>query len=201
MIFNILQHIVRAFVRVLYRVRVEGRGNFPAAGGVVLCANHTFMKDLIIIGSIAPRKIHWMAKAELFRNPFLNWLFTRLGAFPVDRGAHDRDSIKTVYNVLRSGKTLGIFPEGTRILDPNDRPPFKRGFVSFAANSGATILPVAMRYDGGPFGRGRLFSRSVLYFGEAITLDKGRKYNRGELDEVAASVTSWIHSRLGDGSR
>ena len=194
--FGFLKLIARIVVAVFYRVRVEGLANFPERGAVVLCANHTFIKDLIIIGSVSPRQIRWMAKIELFRNPVVGRFFRFLGAFPVKRGAHDRESVRIVYSLLGSGAALGIFPEGTRIPGPGVRPPFKRGFVSFAANTGAAILPVALRYEGGPFGRGRLFSRAVLTYGETVALDPGRAYGRGELDAIASSVMSWIHSKL-----
>jgi len=196
MIFNFLRLMVRAVIKLLYRIRVEGRGNFPKKGAIVLCANHTYYKDLLIIGSISPRKIHWMAKSELFRNPLFGALIKSLGAFSVNRGGNDRDSVKTVYNVLNSGAALGIFPEGTRVNDPDNRPPYKRSFVTFAAKTGAAILPVAVSYGGGPFGRGRLFSRAVLSFGEAVRLEQGHKYSRDELDGHAASIMSWIYGRI-----
>ena len=196
MIFGIIQKVIRAVIAILYRVRVEGMDNFPETGALVLCANHTFVKDMFFIGGFAPRKIHWMAKAELFRIPLFGAFIGKLGAFPVNRGSHDRDSIRIVYKVLQSGAPLGIFPEGTRVLDPNNRPPFKRGFVSFAANTGASILPVAIRYESGPFGRGRLFSRAVMSFGEIIRFDKGRKYKREELDALVDTIMSWIRGKI-----
>jgi len=196
MIFRFLQRLLRIFIAIFYRVRVFGLNNFPKEGALILCANHTFVKDLIFIGSAAPRKIFWMAKAELFKIPLFGPLIKALGAFPVNRGARDRDSVKVVYNVLRSGAPLGIFPEGTRVKDAKERPPFRRGFVSFAANTGAAILPVSLNYKGGPFGRGRLFSHTDLSFGEPITLETGRKYAREELDGISASIMNWIYSNL-----
>jgi len=196
MIYGFIRRIVKAIITVLYRVRIEGLGNFPTTGAVVLCANHTFYKDLLIIGSISPRKIHWMAKSELFKNPLFGALIRKLGAFPVHRGSNDKGSVKTVYNVLGGGAVLGIFPEGTRAGDPNVRPPIKRSFVTFAANTGAAILPVAVSYAGGPFGRGRLFSRTAISFGEAVSLGQGRKYSREELDGHAATIMAWVYSRI-----
>jgi 1-acyl-sn-glycerol-3-phosphate acyltransferase len=196
MFFSFVRLIARIIAAVFYRVRAEGAENFPKEGALVLCANHTFNKDLIFISCFAPRKIYWMAKAELFRIPVFNIVIRMLGAFPVDRGARDKKSVKTVYKILNDGAPLGIFPEGKRVLDPVDRPPFKRGFVSFAANSGAAILPVAVSYSDGPLGRGRLFSGAMLTFGEVIKLESGRKYGRDELDEISASIMNWIHGKL-----
>jgi 1-acyl-sn-glycerol-3-phosphate acyltransferase len=196
MIFNCIRILIRTYISIFYRVRVEGVNNFPDSGAFVLCANHTFIKDLLFIGSFSPRKINWMAKIELFKIPVFGSLIKKLGAFPVNRGANDRDSVRNVYKVLESGAPLGIFPEGTRELDPNNRPPFKRGFVSFAAHAGVSILPVALRYENGPFGRGRLFSRAVVSFGEIIPFEKGRKYDRGEIEELATSIMSWINEKI-----
>ena len=196
MIYRFLQRLVRIFVSIFYSVKVEGLENFPASGPVVVCANHTFFKDPIYISCFSPRKIYWMAKIELFRIPLFNLLIRSLGAFPVRRDARDRRSVKNVYKVLGRGAPLGIFPEGRRSLGVEDVPPFKRGFVSFAVNSGASILPVAIRYEGGPFGRGRLFSRAVMSFGQAIPLDCNHRYARDELDGISASVASWIHKKI-----
>ena len=196
MLYNIIRFIARVFVAIFYRVRVEGLKNVPEKGAFVLCANHTYYKDLILIGSFTPRKVYWMAKSELFRFPIFNVLIKNLGAFPVKRGAHDRESVKIVYKVLYSGEPLGIFPEGTRVADPENRPTFKRAYVTFAANTGAAILPAALRYEGGPFGRGRLFSRAFLTFGEVVYLEQGRKYERSELEELSASIMSWIHKKI-----
>jgi len=198
MIYNCLRVIVRAAVSLLYRIRAEGISRFPDKGAVVMCANHTYYKDLLILGSYAPRKINWMAKSELFKIPLFSGLIRRLGAFPVRRGESDRDSVKNVYKVLKSGEPLGIFPEGTRVFDPNNRLPYKRGFVTFAANTGATVLPVAIRYGNGPFGRGRLFCRVAMIFGEPVTFDAERKYERRELDEFAAKITQWINEVIRD---
>lgn len=196
MFYNFIKHIAIIWIALFYRVRVEGRENFPAVGPVVVCANHTYAKDLIFIGRFASRKIYWIAKSELFRIPIFGRFIKSLGAFPINRGERDRESVKTVYRVLKAGLPLGIFPEGHRYMDLDKRPRFSRGFVTIALNSSADILPVAIRYEGGPFGRGKLFSRTVLYFGQLVKLDRGRGYSRAELDEVAETVTSWVHKKI-----
>ena len=196
MVFRVIKVIAKAWVALFYRVKVEGLENFPAEGPIVVCANHTFIKDMIFIGRFAPRKINWIAKAELFRVPVFGAFIKSLGAFPVNRGANDRESVRTVYKILRSGEPLGIFPEGHRSLDPNERLPFKRGFVSFAANTGAAVLPVAIRYEDGPFGRGKLFSKATLIFGDAVHFGRGQKHGRDELIDASRSIESWIREKI-----
>jgi len=58
------------------------------------------------------------------------------------------------------------------------------------------VLPAAIRYEDGPFGRGRLFSRVVLTFGNVRVLERGVKYGRAELEAISQSVMAWIHEKI-----
>ncbi|MDR3120740.1 MAG: 1-acyl-sn-glycerol-3-phosphate acyltransferase [Clostridiales bacterium] len=191
-----LQKLLRLFIAVFYRVTVSGAGNIPASGAGVVCASHQYSLDLILIGAYVPRKIRWRAKSELFRNPLFGALITFIGAFPVSRGAHDREAVKTVRAALANGELLGMFPEGTRVRDTQKRPELKRGFVTFAESVRAPLLPVSIRYGGGPFGPGKLFSRITLTFGEPVSFSPDRKYSREELDGIAESVMSEIYEKI-----
>jgi 1-acyl-sn-glycerol-3-phosphate acyltransferase len=194
--YSALRIIIRFFVRILFRVRAEGVENFPESGAAVVCANHSFMKDLLIISGYAPRKVRWLAKAELFRFPLFAWLIRYLGAFPLNRGEHDRGAVRSVYKILKDGEPLGIFPEGTRVADLKERPPIKRGFVTFAVNAGVPIIPVSVRYESGPFGRGRLFCGVALSFGTPVNIDGTKQITREKQDEIATEVMNSIYKKI-----
>jgi 1-acyl-sn-glycerol-3-phosphate acyltransferase len=195
-LFGFLRLLLAAFLAVFYRVSAEGRENVPEAGAAIICANHVCFKDLVLIGACVRRKVRWIAKAELFRNPVIGALLAGLGAFPVERGASDRGAVETVYRVLEGGGLLGIFPEGWRVRDPSRRPRAKRGFVSFALNARAPLIPVSIKYSGSPFGRARLFSRIHVVFGEQVVLDYGKKYERAELRAIGDGIMDGIYSRI-----
>jgi len=108
---------LRAFFRVLSRWEVRGGEHVPAEGGVLLIANHTSYADPPIVGTASPRPVNFMAKAELFRIPLLGWLIRRTHAFPVRRGTTDREALRRAIRLLRSGRVLLVFPEGTRSPD------------------------------------------------------------------------------------
>ena len=94
---------------------------------------------------IFPIQFRWIAKAELFRLPFLGWAMSRIGYIPIER-----DSPKKAYrSMLRAaekvqqGVSVIIFPEGTRSPDGNLQP-FKKGVFLIALKSQAPILPIAI---------------------------------------------------------
>jgi 1-acyl-sn-glycerol-3-phosphate acyltransferase len=86
---------------ILFRVRLVGREKIPASGPALLCANHLSELDMFFIGYRMNRLVHWMAKEELFRNPLLKAIITKLGAFPVKRGTGDIGAIKTSLKLLK----------------------------------------------------------------------------------------------------
>ena len=84
-----------------------------------------------------------MAKTELIEARY-GRLLVRLGAFPVRRGQSDEDALETARTILRQGGLLALFPEGTRIRDPDELGHPKRGAGRLALEEGAPIVPGAI---------------------------------------------------------
>lgn len=129
--------------RIITKRAVRGREFFPAEGPVLLVANHIGFVDPPLIGSLCPRPVHFMAKEELFRNPFVRWVVTNYGAFPVRRGEGDRHAYQTTLKLLRAGKVVGIFPEGTRSRT-GALIPAHPGAAAIAIRAGVPIVPVGV---------------------------------------------------------
>ena len=103
--------------KIWLRMEVFGRENIPEEGPVVIASNHLSLLDPPVLGAAATRKIHFMAKSELFKPVWFGALISKLGAFPVKRGEMDREAIKTGLTILKENKVLAVFPEGTRSKD------------------------------------------------------------------------------------
>lgn len=129
----------------VYRCRAEGTGHLPAEGPALVVANHKSNVDPVVIGMVFDRPLRYVAKKELFANPWFARLITALGAFPIDRGAGDRAALATALEVLARGEVLLMFPEGHRQRDDRVHD-FLPGVGMVALRSGAPVVPLA--HDG-----------------------------------------------------
>lgn len=93
---------------------VLGREHLPAAGGVLVAANHASYLDIPLIGLALPRMAHFMGKSELFDHPLSGWLYRRLGGFAIRRGRQARDGLDEAIRHVRGGRVVVMFPEGGR---------------------------------------------------------------------------------------
>lgn len=156
-------------LRLYYRLSVEGAERIPREGAAIVAANHESMWDIPLLVVASPRPIVFMAKEGLFDRPFKDWFFTRLGGFPVVRGGFDISAMKRSLGVLREGRLLGMFPEGTRI--PGRLGPFLRGAARIALAEGAPIVPAGISGTERIWPKGARYPRPTpvrIRFGEPI---------------------------------
>jgi 1-acyl-sn-glycerol-3-phosphate acyltransferase len=128
----------------LYRCRARGADNLPAAGPAIVVVNHKSYVDPVVIGMVFERPLRYMAKKEVFAVPGLRGLVTALGAFPIERGAGDREALSRSLEILERGEVLLMFPEGHRRIDDAVHE-FLPGVGMLALRSGAPVVPMAMR--------------------------------------------------------
>ena len=112
--YYIIKIAVWIAFHVYFSLGFEGRDNIPRGEAVIYASNHRSNADPPLVGVGARGKYAFMAKEELFRNKLFAWLIRSLGAFPVARGKGDTAVIDTAVERLNSGRSLMIFPEGTR---------------------------------------------------------------------------------------
>jgi len=112
--YRICWLILRFYMRVFCRLKIEGAENVPRQGGVIVAANHVGAADPPFIGTCVNREFHFLAKKELFKNFFLRTLIENLNSIPVDRGVLDKGTLLAAEGALEKGYGLILFPEGTR---------------------------------------------------------------------------------------
>jgi 1-acyl-sn-glycerol-3-phosphate acyltransferase len=144
MFYTSMRWISKIILCFIFRIEVIGIKNFPKTGPVIVAANHKSNYDPLILSSIFNRKIHFLAKKELFQRRMTNWLFQKLHAIPVDRqsGIAIRP-VRRSLKVIENGEVLGIFPEGKRCKNEERVKP-KKGVAFLGVKTGAPVLPIAI---------------------------------------------------------
>ncbi len=141
MIYTVGCGLSRWIARTFFALHVEGAAHVPESGPVILAPNHVSYLDPVVVGVSIRRRVHFMAKKELFRNPLVGWLLRGLQAYPVTRERVDPSTLKRTLSLLAAGQVVMMFPEGTR-GDGRILGPAKSGIAAIAARSGAAVVPV-----------------------------------------------------------
>ncbi|MGI8722877.1 MAG: lysophospholipid acyltransferase family protein [Geodermatophilaceae bacterium] len=142
--------LVGPILRLVFRPDIQGLENVPSKGPAILASNHLSFSDSIFLPLMVPRRVTFLAKSEYFtgkgaKGLFVRWFFRGAGMVPIDRtsGTAAKDALDTGIRILREGKLLGIYPEGTRSPDARLYRG-KTGLARMALESGAVVIPVVM---------------------------------------------------------
>jgi len=147
---GLLSLLVRVYLRLVHRVRYEGREHIPQQrkpGPLIVVCNHTAGMDPMLVHVVVRFDIRWMMVSDM-RVPFLEpfWVWMRL--IFVDRFQRDARSALEALRAIRRGDVLGIFPEGGLERPPRQLLPFMPGVGLLVKKTGARVLPVVI--DGTP---------------------------------------------------
>lgn len=180
--------LFNAIFKIWLRWDIYGKENIPKQGPVVIASNHLSLLDPPVVGSAATRKVNFMAKSELFEPPVFGPLIRILGAFPVRRGAADRQAMKTAINLLQHDEMVGVFPEGTR-SKTGDLGKVGDGAFMMAAWTKAAIVPALI--IGTDFKRHPGWPKVKVVFGKPLEYDKKIKPGK---EQLALLSKSWVES-------
>lgn len=160
----------RGFSRALYDFRVIGAENMKFNGPALIVANHVSFLDPLLIGQAFDEPLYFFARKTLFNHPLMGRLLRSWQTIPVDRDKPDASSLKQTIRLLKSGKKVLMFPEGTRSHD-DQLQKAEAGVGLFIAKSKAPVLPVRIHGTFEAFPRGAKFIRQAQ-----VTLVVGEPY-------------------------
>jgi 1-acyl-sn-glycerol-3-phosphate acyltransferase len=181
--------------RLIAPIRSYGADRMPLHGGVVLASNHFGWLDPAVLGAVSPRTIYYMAKIEAHGVPGLGELIRAFGTFSVRRGESDREAVRRMREVVREGKVLGLFVEGTRqragvpgIVQP--------GAAMVALQEGVPVVPVAIH--GTQHWKVGNFAPVSVAWGEPLRFDdlprsaKGYRPASARIQEEIHRLWQWL---------
>ena len=180
--YRVAYTICKLVFLVLWRFKATGAENVPRTGPVIVASNHLSYLDPVALGIGLPRMVTYLAKKELFEIPVLKWLVRGCGAYPLDREAGGITAVRAALRVLKEGRCVGIFPEGTRNLSGSA--PEKGGAAFLAALSGA---PVVLAAVAGTKNAKRLARIRVVY-GKPMVITRNQKADGDDLEKWTAEI-------------
>lgn len=180
MIYFISRILFWILLKIYGKLEVVGRENLPANGPFILASNHVSFADPAVLGVASSRvRLVFMAKKELFDIPVFHLWFKAMSCISVERGRNALRSLKYGVNILKKGKALVIFPEGTRSPDGSlQKAEPGIGFLARKAD-----VPIIPAYLSGtdkvlPKGENRpKFAKVKAIIGKAVDVSESIKIN------------------------
>ena len=184
--YNIIRYILVGFMYLFFHPKVVGKENIKRDGSLVLAGNHTSYFDPLLLIAVVPRKIHFLAKIELFTKGIVGLVIRKMGCIPVNRKLHTGKPLKNATDVLNNKEVIGIFPEATINKSSDLTLPFKIGAIKMSHDTDSYLVPFIIT------GKFRVFGKSVK-----IEFLKGRKIG-SNLDEENIKLRDEIASKILD---
>ena len=181
-----LGRFIYLFMHAGFRTRMldlEGRrARFTHKGGCIIACNHSTLADPLVLGSAFWRRRMFFLTGEIvMQGRIRSALLRGIGCIGIDRGTADLDSIHKAVGVLKSGKLLGIFPQG-HITHEEAIGGIKGGAILIALQAGVPIQPVYIHPPRHRLGRWR------MVLGEALDVKQicpGRFPSLAQLEEAS----------------
>ncbi|MGQ0743103.1 MAG: lysophospholipid acyltransferase family protein [Acidimicrobiales bacterium] len=195
-LYTVVRTLVEGINRSLWRATFSGRENVPATGAYVLAPVHRSNIDFALVSSVTHRRQRYMGKQELWNFAPLGWFISVLGAYPVRRGAADREALNDTLAMLEAGDPVVLFPEGTRRSGREVGELFE-GAAFVAGRAGVPIIPVGIAGSERALPKGAKLPRPVrvhLEVGAPIDPPRPRpgstRLSRRSIQEVTATLRS-----------
>ena len=190
--YELVRMVMTPLLIFVYRGWALETQNVPKDGAFILAPNHFSNLDHFFAAVFIRRKVQFMAKSQLYGNPFMDYIYRVGGVFPVRRGHHDEEAFKTAFAILGRGGCVGMYCEGGRSRSGRLGEP-KAGVGRLALESAVPVVPVAIYGSSGVRGWRRLrFPKVTIQFGEAVSFP----LNESPTPEEALEVTRQVFDRV-----
>ncbi len=202
-VYQISTQLFKLFLLVWHRFRVRGVENIPAEGGVLMASNHASFLDPPAVGAgYRGRPIHFMARNTLWNSKFGTWWMTKVGCIPVSRGTGDMRALKTTIKMLKEGKAVSMFPEGTRTED-GELQEAKGGIGFIIEKSSCVVVPAYIDGTYKAYPKGSKFIKPckvTITYGKPITQEEFQALGSGReaYDKHAALIMQRIAGLKGE---
>jgi len=186
--FSFLKVITYLPLRVIFPVKLIGKENFNYEKAVICCNHYSAMDVVVIASRLLKGGCYCVGKEETFKTKPVKWLFNKCGAIAIKRGESDIQAFKKILKVLREGKQLLIFPEGTRNkAETPEMLEFQYGAAMFAIKTSSPVIPLVYHKKLRPF------RRNYLMVGEPFSMSEFEELPSKEAREIG---TKYLYEKM-----
>ena len=204
--YAVVRAIARFWIWFFFeRVEVRHPERVSRIGPVLLCINHpNNLIDSLLVASVVPRQVHYLATGVLFRNPLMARLLVGLGVIPVHRRADDPDRVDRSVELFAAceeafdrGRIIAIYPEGITRAEAHLQP-IKSGAARIALGYEAhapgrlTVVPVGLSFAV----RKRFRGRVLVSFGEPVDVSSHLASYREEAAKALHTLTAALQGAM-----
>ncbi len=197
-VYGALWVFFKVIGRLCFRLHTVGGDSIPRNGGLVIAANHASYLDIPLLGSGLPRRVAFLGRQDLFPIPGLRPILRRLGWIPIRLGRIDRAGFGRAIDLIKSGRAVVIFPEGSRSRD-GQLGPGKPGIGVLVAETGCPVVPVYLEgtHKVLPVGaRWPRFHRVRVMIGKPIDFTQASNQRSGK--ELYQYVSRTVMARIAE---
>jgi 1-acyl-sn-glycerol-3-phosphate acyltransferase len=196
--YEAVRIVLTPYLLLFYRARCIDSHNVPAEGPVIIAPNHFSFLDHFFVAVYLRRKVHFMAKSQLFQRP-MQFIYTHGGVFPVRRGHADEEAFKTAHAVLARGDIVVMYAEAGRSRSGELNKP-RHGLGRLALESGAPVVATAIAGTERVRNWRRLqFPKVTVQFAEPVRFEQVAEPTRDQAQaasEIVFERVRVIHGRL-----
>src|ERR687894_1361073 len=190
-VYEAVRVVLTPYLMLVHRARCIDSHDIPADGPVIIAPNHFSFLDHFFVAVFLRRRVHFMAKSQLFHRP-LQFIYDHGGVFPVRRGHHDEEAFKTAHAVLARGDVVVMYCEGGRSRTGELGEP-RPGLGRLALESGATVVPTAIYGSERARNWKRLqFPKVTVQFGDPVRFERVESPTREQAQEASELVFAEI---------
>jgi 1-acyl-sn-glycerol-3-phosphate acyltransferase len=197
-VYELVRIVLTPYLLLFYRARCIDSRHVLADGPVIIAPNHFSFLDHFFVAVYLRRKVHFMAKSQLFKPP-LQFIFTHGGVFPVRRGHQDSEAFVTAETVLARGDIVVMYAEAGRSRSGELGKP-RHGLGRLALESGVPVVPTAIAGTERARNWRRLqFPKVTVQFGEPLRFEQVTEPSREQAQaasEVVFDRVREMHGRL-----
>lgn len=186
---KIVVSIVGLYMRCCFKVDLINYERFEKIKtGCILAPNHISAWETVMMPALSKKVMYMMAKEEIFKNRFFGWFLRQMRAFPIARKKNDLGAIKTCVKLLKEGKSICMFPEGTRSKDGTMN--FKTGVSMIAHSAKVPVIPVGIVAED----NFKFRSKVHIVYGEPIYFTDyyDKKINKEDLVDMTEKVRDGV---------